>query len=254
MYPYRRQNQRKRSRNAPRRNKGGARRLPGTARELLPLIQPATKALAQVLAGNTKASGQFVHARNMVERADQMVAEKQLDRMSVRDREEFLEQLALLKLTVNDAEDELGPLDVEPEDEGDDAQEGEEAGEEAEEPQPVDEEAERAAAEAERARAEEEAREQRERLKRVALALMSPSPETPIEAMPDLSPFEPPAEDLPAPKRKRSESTTSTRSAARATSTSAARRPRITLRSASREGEGGGQPSDGDKQGVASES
>lgn len=252
MYPYRRQNQRKRSRNPARRNKGGVRRLPGTARELLPLIQPATKALAQVLAGNVKASGQFVHARNMVERADQMVAEKQLDRLTVRDREEFLEQLALLKLTVSDAEEEFGPLDAEPDDEGEEVAEGEEQPEVEE---PVDEEAERAAAEAERQRAEAEAIEQRERLKRVALALMAPSPSSavPEVAMPNMNPFEPPVDETPRPSRARSD-TAAPRSTSRSASSSSNRRPRITLRSAARDADTPAQRTEGDKQGLASES
>ncbi len=233
MYPYRRHNQRKRPRNAARRNKGNGRRLPGTARELLPLIQPATKALAQVLAGNTKASGQFVHARNMVERADQMVVEKQLDRLNIRDREDFLEQLALLKLTVNDAEEEFGPLEAEPDEDTDEEMEadGEAVAEE-----PVDEEAARAAADAERQRAEAEAEEHRARLKRVALALMAPSAEAaPAVSSPLGEMVEPPpTADVP-PRRSRSEQP-STRTAARG---GTPRRPRITLRSSGKDGESG---------------
>ena len=194
MFPYRRGAQRKRSKgNPPRRPKGGGgRRLPGSARELLPLLQPTTKALAQVLAGNTKASGQFVHARNVVERADQLIAEQQVERLGLRDREEFLEQLARLKLTVSDAEEEFG-VDVlgesegdgESEGEGDDEAETSDGDETAADEGEVDEEAlaaRRAEAEAQ-ARAEAEARareeaaaeaERQERLRRVALALMQP--------------------------------------------------------------------------------
>lgn len=67
------------------------------------MMQPATKALAQVLVGNTRASGQFVHARNILEQADQMVQDRAVDRMPPRLREDFLEQLARLKLTISDA-------------------------------------------------------------------------------------------------------------------------------------------------------
>ncbi|MFW5679516.1 MAG: hypothetical protein ACOC3D_04575 [Pseudomonadota bacterium] len=200
MFPYRRGNQRKRTKgNPPRRVKGGSgRRLPGTARELLPLLQPTTKALAQVLAGNAKASGQFVHARNVVERADQLIAEQQVERLGLRDREEFLEQLARLKLTVSDAEEEFGSDLVEAsEGEGEDEEDDEgldAAAYEVGEGEEVDEavleerrrEAEARAREEAEARAQEEARaeaERQERLRRVALALMQPT-ETPATAEP----------------------------------------------------------------------
>ncbi len=192
MFPYRRGNQRKRSKgNAPRRPKGGGgRRLPGSARELLPLLQPTTKALAQVLAGNTKASGQFVHARNVVERADQLIAEQQVERLGLRDREEFLEQLARLKLTVNDAEEEFGSDVADAEETDEDGETFAADGADVEEEE-VDEavlEARRAAAEAEAAaRAEAEAKaeaERHERLRRVALALMQPTAEAAAEMAP----------------------------------------------------------------------
>ncbi len=249
MYPYRRHNQRKRSRTGARRNKGGGRRLPGTARELMPLMQPATKALAQMLAGNTKASGQFVYARSMVERADQIVAEKQLERLTVRDREEFLEQLARLKLTVNDAEDEFGPIELDNEGDGEGAEDedneatGEEPAEE--DAAPVDEAAEREAAEAERQRAEAEAEAQRERLKRIALALMAPAASTPEPVAapePAFAPFEP-DEPAPAPRSASKAKKADTRAAA------SPRRPRITLRSKARDAE----PAEQDERGVASE-
>jgi len=235
MYPYRRSNQRKRNRNnTARRSKGGGgRRLPGSARELLPMLQPATKALAQMLAGNAKASGQFVHARNVVDRADQLVAEKQLERMSSRDREEFLEQLARLKLTVSDAEEEFGPLDAA--DEDDDA-EGEEEAVDDETVDEVDDDTRRAQEEEERRRAEAEAAEERERLRRVALALMAPSSEAPApkRGAPQHEDYRP-AEETAAPAaRPRREP--GGRAGGRGGATT--RRPRITLRAQERETEG----------------
>lgn len=247
MYPYRRNNQRKRSRTGTRRNKSAGRRLPGSARELLPLMQPATKALAQVLAGNTKPSGQFVYARSMAERADQMIAEKQLDRLTMRDREEFLEQLARLKLTVTDAEDEFGPLEVAGEGDGEDeAAEGDEA-------PAIEVEEDPEALEEERRRAEAEAAEQRERLKRVALALMSPSTATeparePL-AGPSIDAYQPRDESAAAGRPRRDAA--ATRSAARAASTP--RRPRITLRSSDRDAVDA-KNADGEEHGVASDS
>jgi hypothetical protein len=85
------------------RDGGGGRRAPSGAHELLPLLQPATKALAQMLAGNTKASGQLVHARNILAQAERLIEERQVERMIPAHREEFLEQLARLKLTLADA-------------------------------------------------------------------------------------------------------------------------------------------------------
>ena len=249
MYPYRRSNQRKRTRPNPRRNKASSRRLPSSARELLPLMQPATKALAQVLAGNTKSSGQFVHARNVVERADQMIAEKQLDRLTLRDREEFLEQLARLKLTVNDAEEEFGPLEPEGDEDGG---EGEGDGDEAPDGAADVQEQDPAELEAERERAEVEAAEQRERLKRVALALMSPSTEAPPPRRPtgpSTEDYQPPAESASRAVRPRRESTASKTGTKTA---GAARRPRITLRSSEREA-AADAPAEGDEHGVASD-
>ncbi len=240
MYPYRRNNQRKRNRNnTTRRNKGGGgRRLPGTARELLPMLQPATKALAQVLAGNAKASGQFVHARNVVDRADQLIAEKQLDRMSSRDREEFLEQLARLKLTVSDAEEEFGPIEAS--DEEDEAEGDEEAAEEPAEE--IDEEARRAQEEEERRRAEAAAAEEHERLRRVALALMTPSSEAPPpkRGAPHHEDYMPAVEEAAPTARPRREA--AARSGGRGSG--ASRRPRITLRAQERDAEGETQPGD----------
>ncbi len=233
MYPYRRNNQRKRNRNnTTRRNKAaGGRRLPGSPRELLPLLQPATKALAQMLAGNSKTSGQFVHARNVVDRADQMVAEKQHERMSARDREEFLEQLARLKLTVSDAEDEFGPIEA-----GDDEEETE--GEEEEAGEEADDDARRAQEEEERRRAEAEAAEEQERLRRVAMALMAPASEAPApkRGAPQHEDYRRSAEEETAAPVARPRREPGGRAGGRGAAVT--RRPRITLRAQERDSEG----------------
>jgi hypothetical protein len=74
------------------------------------MLQPTTKALAQMLAGNTRVSGQLVHARNVLGQAQRLVEERAVERLPPAQREEFLEQLARLKLTLIDA-DELEPVD-----------------------------------------------------------------------------------------------------------------------------------------------
>src|SRR5210317_16906 len=88
-----------------RRQGGGGRRIPNSAAELLGTLQPTTKSLAQVLAGNTRASGQVVHARNILAQAERLVGERAVDRLPPKQREEFLEQFARLKLTLADADD-----------------------------------------------------------------------------------------------------------------------------------------------------
>lgn len=106
MFPYRRGANRKRGKQ--RRRREGGRRLPNNPQELLTLLQPATKALAQVLAGQAKPSGQIVHARNVLAQAERLVAEGAVDRLPPARREEFHEQLARLKLTVTDYESQYG--------------------------------------------------------------------------------------------------------------------------------------------------
>jgi hypothetical protein len=69
------------------------------------MMQPSTKALAQMLAGNTKMSGQLVHARNVLAQANRMAEDRLPDRLPPAAREQFFEQLALLKLTIADAEE-----------------------------------------------------------------------------------------------------------------------------------------------------
>jgi len=113
MFPFRRNGPKKRGKgggsgSGGRRhhdNGGGGRRVAGSAAELLPMMQPTTKALAQMLAGNTKTSGQLVHARSVLAQANRMVEDRLPDRLSPKAREEFFEQLAVLKLTIADAEE-----------------------------------------------------------------------------------------------------------------------------------------------------
>lgn len=110
MFPYRR--------GSKKRGKGGGagggrrfdggRRGPGGVHEILSQLQPATKALAQVLAGNARISGQLAHAKNLLAQAERAVEEKAIDRLAPAQREEFLEQLARLKLTVADADAAIG--------------------------------------------------------------------------------------------------------------------------------------------------
>ncbi|WP_222182219.1 hypothetical protein [Geminicoccus harenae] len=109
MFPYRR-NVKKRGKNGPQQRKGAqhggqGQRIPGSARDVLRLLQPATKALAQLLAGNTRPSGQVNHARHVLDQAQWLVDERQVDRLAPQEREEFLEQLARLKLTLADVRD-----------------------------------------------------------------------------------------------------------------------------------------------------
>jgi len=124
MFPYRR-NVKKRGKNGPQQRKGAqhggqGQRIPGSARDVLRLLQPATKALAQMLAGNTRPSGQLNHARHVLDQAQWLVDERQIDRLAPQEREEFLEQLARLKLTLADVrdleqeEDEASPVDPRP--------------------------------------------------------------------------------------------------------------------------------------------
>lgn len=220
MFPYRRSNQRKRSSKPnPRRNRTGARRLPGSARELLPLLQPTTKALAQALAGNSKLSGQLVHARAVVERGEAFLADKQVERLNPRDREEFLEQFARLKLTVADAIEEFGmPPEVSETPEGQSNEQPEEEVEETEE-----EVAERRAAE-KVAKAEDQ-----ERLRRVALALMTNSRPEPTGEAPNLV-FD--SEPTSAPKPMKSVVRPEVEAASANGEAAKSRRPRLRLKGA----------------------
>jgi hypothetical protein len=89
-----------------RKARGPQKGLPNSARDLLPLLQPATKALAQMLAGRTQVSGQLEQARAMLSQAERLIAERVHNRLNPAEREEFFEQLARLRLTLADAYDE----------------------------------------------------------------------------------------------------------------------------------------------------
>ena len=108
MFPYRRGGGKKRGKpNGGGRRQGGpsgGRRIPNSAQELLGVLQPTTKSLAQVLAGNTRASGQLVHARNVLGQAERLIDDRAVDRLSPMQREDFFEQVARLKLTLADAD------------------------------------------------------------------------------------------------------------------------------------------------------
>ncbi len=105
MYPYRRHGPKKRVKHGPpHKARGPQRGLPSGARDLLPLLQPATKALAQVLAGRTASSGQLGHARSMLAHAERLIGERAHNRLNPSEREEFFEQLARLRLTLADAD------------------------------------------------------------------------------------------------------------------------------------------------------
>lgn len=105
VFPYRRQGSRKRNRNgADRRPRAPQKGLPNNARDLLPMMQPATKALAQMLAGRAPRSGQLGHAQAIAAQADRLIAERAHNRLNPAEREEFFEQIARLKLTLADAQ------------------------------------------------------------------------------------------------------------------------------------------------------
>jgi hypothetical protein len=116
MFPYRRHGSKKRVKHGPGHGPGQGpgrhhprvphKGLPNSARDLLPLLQPATKALAQMLAGRTPSSGQLGHARTLLAQAERLIGERQHNRLNPGEREEFFEQLARLKLTLADAESE----------------------------------------------------------------------------------------------------------------------------------------------------
>lgn len=79
------------------------------------MMQSSTKALAQMLAGNTKMSGQLAQARGVLAQANRMVDERLPDRLPPAAREQFFEQLAYLKLTITDAEDAAVAAEARPE-------------------------------------------------------------------------------------------------------------------------------------------
>jgi hypothetical protein len=89
-----------------RKPRGPQKGLPNSARDLLPMLQPATKALAQMLAGRTAVSGQLEQARAVLGQAERLIADRVHNRLNPAEREEFFEQLARLRLTLADAADE----------------------------------------------------------------------------------------------------------------------------------------------------
>jgi hypothetical protein len=115
MFPYRRHGPKKRTKGGGpmRKPRGPHKGLPNSARDLLPLLQPATKALAQMLAGRTQVSGQLEQARAMLNQAERLIADRVHNRLNPAEREEFFEQLARLRLTLADAADEAEARAVE---------------------------------------------------------------------------------------------------------------------------------------------
>ena len=104
MFPFRRHGSKKRNKGPAHKSRGPQRPLPNSARDLLPMLQPATKALAQVLAGRAGASGQLNHARNLLAHAERLINDRVHNRLIPAEREEFFEQLARLRLTLADAD------------------------------------------------------------------------------------------------------------------------------------------------------
>jgi hypothetical protein len=104
MFPYRRHGGKKRSKGPSHKSRGSHRPLPNSARDLLPMLQPATKALAQMLAGRAGVSGQLNHARNLLAHAERLINDRVHNRLIPAEREEFFEQLARLRLTLADAD------------------------------------------------------------------------------------------------------------------------------------------------------
>jgi hypothetical protein len=104
MFPYRKHGGKRRSKGQSHKPRGAHRPLPNSARDLLPMLQPATKALAQMLAGRAGVSGQLNHARNLLAHAERLINDRVHNRLIPAEREEFFEQLARLRLTLADAE------------------------------------------------------------------------------------------------------------------------------------------------------
>lgn len=119
MFPYRRGGKKRGKGGGAGGGPGGGRRFeagrrgPGGLHELVAQMQSATKALAQMLAGNARVSGQLAHARNLLAQAERLIEEQGVERLPPAQREELLEQLARLKLTVADADAALaGPVEA----------------------------------------------------------------------------------------------------------------------------------------------
>jgi hypothetical protein len=109
MFPYRRHGPKKRTKGGGpihKPHRGPQKGLPNSARDLLPMLQPATKALAQMLAGRTQMSGQLEQARAVLGQAERLIADRVHNRLNPAEREEFFEQIARLRLTLADADSE----------------------------------------------------------------------------------------------------------------------------------------------------
>lgn len=67
------------------------------------VIPSATKAVAQFISGNTRPSGQVAHARGVLGRAQKAIDDRLTERLAPGIKDDFLEQVALLRLTLADA-------------------------------------------------------------------------------------------------------------------------------------------------------
>lgn len=101
-----RQSAKKRSRPArgksPRRQGGGGQ---APRNDLVSQMKSATKSLAQFLAGHTRVSGQYKHAVNVLARVEEQLERRPVESMRPTEKEDVLEHLARLKLTIADAEE-----------------------------------------------------------------------------------------------------------------------------------------------------
>ena len=104
-FPYRRGSGKKRPKNGKQRAGGGAnyRSLPGNIGDLMSVMPAATKSVAQFISGNTRPSGQVAHARGVLAKAQRAIDDRLTERLQPAIKEEFLEHVALLRLTLADA-------------------------------------------------------------------------------------------------------------------------------------------------------
>lgn len=111
-FPFRRSGGKKRPKsNKGRGNGNNYRSLPGNLGDLMSVMPSATKAVAQLISGNTRPSGQVAHARSVLAKAQKAIDDRLTERLQPAIKDDFLEQVALLRLTLADAssmeEDEL---------------------------------------------------------------------------------------------------------------------------------------------------
>lgn len=107
-FPFRRGAGKKRPKPTNNKGRGGGggsnyRSLPGNIGDLMSVMPSATKSVAQFISGNTKPSGQVAHARSVLARAQKSIDEKLTERLPPGVKDDFLEQVALLRLTLADA-------------------------------------------------------------------------------------------------------------------------------------------------------